>query len=94
MAQLKALHPHNSETSINNTGVLQWLDAGDLDGSRYVSDLCGKTEVYGNSKLLTFDPQDEDRLDVNESRSQTARPLAQREHEGLRRARRFNRVSK
>jgi type IV secretory pathway TraG/TraD family ATPase VirD4 len=75
MAQLKALHPQTSETFINNAGVLQWLDAGDLQGSRYVSELCGDTEVYGTSKSLSYAPENEDHLNVNEGRSQQARRL-------------------
>jgi len=57
MAQLKALHPHSSahEIFINNAGVVQWLDAGDLEGSEYVSSLAGEYETYVQGKSVTTD---------------------------------------
>jgi type IV secretion system protein VirD4 len=76
MAQLKALHPHSSahETFINNAGVIQWLDAGDLEGSRYLSELCGDSEVYGNSKSVNVDP-DRGTIHISDSMGQTGRRL-------------------
>jgi type IV secretory pathway TraG/TraD family ATPase VirD4 len=55
MDQLKKLHPRNSETFINNAGVVQWLDANDLDGSEYLSRLGGDTEFYGINKSINED---------------------------------------
>ena len=74
MAQLKALHPHTSETFINNAGVLQILDAGDLEGSRYWSELSGDTEVYGNSKSVNVDP-DRGTIHISDSMGQKGRRL-------------------
>lgn len=85
LAQLKALAPNLHETFINNAGLVQWLAASDLDGSSYLSNLCGETEVYGLSKTLSSSagigygdaPSDEalQKLQISYNQSQHTRRL-------------------
>jgi type IV secretory pathway TraG/TraD family ATPase VirD4 len=74
MAQLRTLHPRNSEVFINNAGLLQILDAGDLDGSEMVSRLAGDSEVYGYSKSVNED-FDKGGIHISDSMGQHGRRL-------------------
>lgn len=74
MPQLRALNPTTHETFLNNAGVIQVLDATDLQGSRYWSELAGDSEVYGHSKSWNTD-FDRGGVHITDSMGQHARRL-------------------
>jgi len=73
MTQLRALS-QTHESLINNAGVVQFLDAGDLQGSMYVSSMAGDTEVYGHNKSFNTD-FDRGGVQISNSMGQQARRL-------------------
>lgn len=72
--QLSKMHPADHESFINNAGIVQVMDASDLTGSLWVSEMSGDGETLSYSKTLGY------RLDdatphASESWSQISRKL-------------------
>jgi type IV secretory pathway TraG/TraD family ATPase VirD4 len=76
LAEIKSLYGEESETLMNNAGVRQFLKVNDLQGSNYVSELGGESEVYAVGKNVSYDAASSDgRINVSDGISQHKRRL-------------------
>jgi type IV secretory pathway TraG/TraD family ATPase VirD4 len=76
--QLTEIYPKTASSFINNSGLVAWLAADDLDSSTLVSTYCGDTEVYKYTKSRSYDPTKTGRnfrLNVTENVGQEGRKL-------------------
>ncbi|MGA2902547.1 MAG: type IV secretory system conjugative DNA transfer family protein [Candidatus Korobacteraceae bacterium] len=68
--QLVEMYGKLADSFVSNAGLVQWLDAGDLPGSRIVSEMGGDSEAYGYGKSLNRDVDGRQPAHISESLNQ------------------------